>query len=65
MIDSNSGAYKIGKVEYYGYDGGAAVNGDKNLIWASTAAITSVSIYVDSGTFTTSGIAGFYAIGYN
>ena len=65
LIDSNSGAYKIGKVEHHGWDGGTTVNGDKNWIWASTAAITSVSIYIDAGTFTTSGIAGFYAIGYN
>ena len=65
LLDSNSGAYKIGNVEHNGYDGGTGIHGDKSWIWTSTAAITSVSIYLQAGTFTTSGTAGFYAIGYN
>jgi hypothetical protein len=64
LFDTNSGAYKIGKITARAYSGVTQLV-EIDTLWASTAAITSISIYLQAGTFTTSGTAGFYAIGYN
>lgn len=64
LFDTNSGAYKIGKATARAYNGAYQLV-EMDTLWASTATITSISIYLQAGTFTTSGAAGFYAIGYN
>ena len=63
LFDTNSGAYKTGTNFATSYNGFSAYAYDWRVLWASTAAISSITISNDSANFTTTGTGGFYLKG--